>query len=289
MTISPEYVLARRVLLDFLEAMGDHCDSLILVGSQSLYFHIDHNDLEGFPLYTNDGDVILDTTLLSDDPRIEEALQQAGFTQHLVPGTNEIKPGSWHGIGGIPIDVMVTRSQSNRSKATARTPKIPPHHQFAARTVDGLEGALLDYTTKRIAAYESEDTRSFEIRVAGPTALLIAKLIKVQERYTQFTKTGKNRLQPKDSLDLYRLLSAVDTPMFVTGITAQLAAQSARPYCLLALEFLSQEGTHTDGAIIRQLEIATAQHMFAKACITLVNQLLADLESEGVWKHYRGS
>lgn len=285
MTISPEYVLARRVLLGFLEAMGAHRTSLILVGSQSLYFHVDHNDLDAFPLYTNDGDVILDTTLLSDDPRIEEALQQAGFTQHLVPGTGETKPGSWHGAGGIPIDVMVTRSQSNRSKAKARTPKIPPHHQSVARTVDGLEGALLDYSTKRIAAYEVEDIRSFEIRVAGPTALLIAKLIKIKERYNQFTKTGKNRLQPKDCLDLYRLLSAVDTPVFVTGISEQLAVESARPYCLLALEFLTQEGTHAEGAIIRQLEMATAQHLLSRACIALVNQLLKDLESEGVWKH----
>jgi len=36
---SPEYVVARRVLLDALEALGGHCDALILVGAQAVYLH----------------------------------------------------------------------------------------------------------------------------------------------------------------------------------------------------------------------------------------------------------
>ena len=36
---APEYVNARRVLLDALEALHDHLDNLILVGSQAVYVH----------------------------------------------------------------------------------------------------------------------------------------------------------------------------------------------------------------------------------------------------------
>ncbi|MHA6522880.1 hypothetical protein [Tessaracoccus sp. G1721] len=37
--VSPEYVAARRVLLDALEALTDHLPSLILVGAQAVYHH----------------------------------------------------------------------------------------------------------------------------------------------------------------------------------------------------------------------------------------------------------
>ncbi len=35
----PLYVLARRVLLDALEALGDQQDAVILVGAQAVYLH----------------------------------------------------------------------------------------------------------------------------------------------------------------------------------------------------------------------------------------------------------
>jgi len=36
---APEYVAARRILLDALDALHDHIDSLILVGAQAVYLH----------------------------------------------------------------------------------------------------------------------------------------------------------------------------------------------------------------------------------------------------------
>lgn len=51
------------------------------------------------------------------------------------------------------------------------------------------------------------DKRSFRVRVAGPGALLVAKLHKIGERSEDPT-----RLQDKDAHDLYRLLVAVQTP-----------------------------------------------------------------------------
>lgn len=35
----PEYVAARRVLLDALEALRDQLDAIVLVGAQAIYVH----------------------------------------------------------------------------------------------------------------------------------------------------------------------------------------------------------------------------------------------------------
>lgn len=37
--VAPEYIAARRVLLDALTALEDHLDNLILVGAQAVYHH----------------------------------------------------------------------------------------------------------------------------------------------------------------------------------------------------------------------------------------------------------
>lgn len=36
----PEYVEARRVLLDALEALGNHRKAVVLVGAQAIYHHV---------------------------------------------------------------------------------------------------------------------------------------------------------------------------------------------------------------------------------------------------------
>jgi len=75
----------------------------------------------------------------------------------------------------------------------------------------GLEGALIDKQAMIIESLESEDKRCFEIAVAGPTALLVAKLYKLGERQNDPT-----RLKAKDALDTYRLLQEIETEEFVT-------------------------------------------------------------------------
>ena len=42
---APEYVAARRVLLDALAALEDHLDNLVLVGAQAVYQHTGETDL----------------------------------------------------------------------------------------------------------------------------------------------------------------------------------------------------------------------------------------------------
>lgn len=90
----PNYVVARTVLLDALDALADHRDALIVVGAQAVYLRTE--PLEGYQDFTTDGDLALDPSLLRERPGLEAAMRQAGFrlkdenTGHPEPGIWEI-------------------------------------------------------------------------------------------------------------------------------------------------------------------------------------------------------
>ena len=73
------------------------------------------------------------------------------------------------------------------------------------------------------------DPREFQVSVAGPTALLVAKLHKIHDRFET-----PSRLDNKDAHDIYRLLRAVDTDVFVgvigrllsTAVSAQVTSEA---------------------------------------------------------------
>lgn len=85
MQIEKEYVAARRVLLDALEALEGHLDSLVLVGAQAVYLHTGESELN-VPLFTADAGIALNTKNLRDEPEIGDLLRSAGFKADLNPG-----------------------------------------------------------------------------------------------------------------------------------------------------------------------------------------------------------
>ncbi len=117
-----EYVAARTVLLDALEALRAHLPSIILVGAQAVYLHTGAGELVQPPM-TTDADLALDTANLADEPEITSSLVNAGFS----PGKG---PGSWLGKGNIAVDIMVVPWQSGTTKKTARAGRIPPHARY---------------------------------------------------------------------------------------------------------------------------------------------------------------
>ena len=81
-----------------------------------------------------------------------------------------------------------------------------PHGKRVARRAKGLEAALVDRKRMEIVSLERNDDRSVVMSVAGPAALLVAKVHKIAER------TGtSDRVRDKDALDVLRLLQATDT------------------------------------------------------------------------------
>ncbi len=56
MSLDPEYILARRVLLDALSALGPQREAVVLVGAQAIYLQVGEADL-AVPVMTTDGDL----------------------------------------------------------------------------------------------------------------------------------------------------------------------------------------------------------------------------------------
>lgn len=229
-----EYLAARTVLLDALEALDSHRPNIILVGAQAVYLHTGAGDLAQPPM-TTDADLALDASTLADEPEIASTLMKAGFS----PGRN---PGSWLGKRGIAVDIMVVPWQSGTIKKNARAGRIPPHAKNTARITAGLEPALVDYAPHLLTALETGDRRQVDLRVAGPAALLIAKVIKVEERLAD-ADTGKSaRLKEKDALDMFRLLQAVETEDLVQGIRRHFADNQAGEVTLRGLQAMETYG-----------------------------------------------
>jgi hypothetical protein len=69
-----------------------------------------------------------------------------------------------------------------------------------------LEAVLQDHEEIDIPALSEDDRRIYRAKVAGPAALLVAKLHKLGER-----QATPDRLIDKDAHDIYRLLVAIAT------------------------------------------------------------------------------
>ena len=190
----PEYVAARRVLLDALEALGGHRKSVVLVGAQAIYLHVGEGDLAVAP-YTTDGDLAIDPRELDDEPALAATLEAAGFEL-------TVRPGTWS-MTDVQIDLLVPAALGGSGRRGAR---LGAHGTEVARKATGLEAALVDHARVRLASLDAADPRSFDVSVAGVAALMISKLHKIAER-----KDAPARLQDKDGLDTLRLLRFAET------------------------------------------------------------------------------
>lgn len=199
----PVYVAARQALLDALEAIAPHLPAVVLVGAQAVYVHAGEAEIAVSP-YTTDGDLALDPNRLRPEPLLDVALHRAGFSlvENAV-GIWQVSVAVNKVMHDVTIDLLVPESLGGRGHRAAR---IPPHARLTARNVVGLEGALVDRDISTIGALDPEDGRKFELLVAGPAALIVAKLHKITDR-----KGDPDRSSDKDAFDVYRLLRVVPT------------------------------------------------------------------------------
>lgn len=196
-------VVARRVLLDALDALEDQRDAVTLVGAQAIYLRSVDVEL-GVAAYTSDADLGLDPALLQDVPLLEAAMGAAGFVLSEQPGSwlrGERVAGQ---IVNIAVDLLVAQSFSPGGESR-RSGRIPPHDPKAMRRVLGLEAAAVDFDLMEVKSLEQgADARTIEARVAGVAALLVAKAFKIHERLES------DRLTNKDAGDVVRLMKASD-------------------------------------------------------------------------------
>ena len=246
------YVLARRVLLDALDALGAHRDAVVLVGAQAVYLRVGEADM-AVAAFTSDGDLVIDPGRLAATPPIEATLRAAGF----LPQAGDAV-GSWvtqrKTAASIDIDVAIDLMvpQAVSTGPGRRSVQLPGHDPRVARRVRGLEGSLVDADVLSVVALEPGDARGFGLRVAGPAALLVAKLHKIQER------RGSVRLNDKDALDVLRLLRGTSTADMAGRCGAIAADVRSRDATRQALAWLRELFGQRRGEGVRMAQRAAA-------------------------------
>ena len=265
-------VSARSALLDALEALADQREALVLVGAQAIYLHTGAAPV-ALAEATKDTDLAVDPRALDDEPLLEEAMRRAGFHPNLT----EPQPGSWLSPRGIPVDLLVPAAVAG--EGGRRGARIPPHGRHATRRARGLEAAVVDHAPMNVTALDPDDTRSAEIEVAGPAALLVAKLHKLGER-----RDTPERLLDKDAHDIYRLLVGADTTM-LAAVFARLQrdelAGGVTDEAIIFLEQLFASGPDALGSMMagRAEELVGDSAVVSAAVATLAADLLAVLQN----------
>lgn len=130
-------VRSRAAMLDALEALGPHRDSVIVIGAHAIYIRQPQSSVALAPL-TKDSDLAIDPRSLGPDPRLEQAMHQAGFALDEA----SMQPGLWFRQDGSEVDLMVPEAFAGTSGR--RGARIPPHDRRATRRARGLEGVLVD-------------------------------------------------------------------------------------------------------------------------------------------------
>lgn len=222
-------VRARSALLDALDALDAHLASVVIIGAQAVYLRTASAPV-AVAEATKDSDIALDPRSLADDPLIEAAMNRGGFHRDLMAN----QPGAWLNADGIPVDLMVPERLAGPSRKESRGARIPPHDKHATRRARGLEAALVDNDTMTVAALAQDDRRTYDVRVAGTAALLVAKAHKVADR----AGGPSHRLVDKDAHDVYRILIATDTMMLAADIARLLADDLSGDSTAEAIKFI---------------------------------------------------
>ncbi len=223
----PITIRARRTLLDVLDLLGVHRRSVVLVGAQAIYLHIGESVLP-LALYTKDVDLAINPDGLAGEPKISLMLENSGFVN------DKDWPGNWSRSDGRErIDLIVP---ATRVKTGRRSAHLPTQGNKLANFAPGLEGALVDNEVKQVGALEQDDLRRFEIAVAGPAALLIAKGWKLGEREDK----GGERLLAKDALDVLFILREIEVPDLVEGLRRQLGDGTSHQSATRGLDYLER-------------------------------------------------
>lgn len=279
-TPEPEYVAARRVLLDALEALSEHRDALVLVGAQAVYLRTG-DLLPGYQPYTTDGELAVDPERLGPRPGLDEAMRAAGFRLR-GESTGAPEPGVWEARGGpdsggplVPVDLIVPeRVAPPGGRRAARLGGV--HGRRAARRASGLEAALVDATPIAVPALGDDRRAPITVAVAGVGALLVAKAHKIADRLGR-----PDRLNDKDAGDVYRLLAATP-PSAMTTVLRRLSdddrSRDATRAALAAVDalFATPRAPGVEMATRALAGVLPADTVRA-VCAAYVDRLLADL------------
>ena len=141
-----------------------------------------------------------------------------------------------------------------------------------------MEGALIDHSLMRLSALDTDDGREFEIRVAAPSALLVAKLHKLADRSHE---REAKRLKDKDALDVLRLLRAIPVEglaQCLRELGDSVLAGDVTHEAIAHLQALFGETTSAGTVmVVRATERLEDPGVMAASCVALADDLVRAL------------
>jgi hypothetical protein len=202
---------SRRAIINVVEVLAAHAESLTLVGAHAVLLRTMDLDVPRMP--TGDGDLGVTPGLVGEVPSIETLLADAGYENRTTA-----RPGLW---GREPydepdgtrsyrekIDLLAPHGLSGMgSRGKRSVPALQSAHgKLAVGNALGLE--LAAFNRSRLTITDFTDPRlSAKIFVAEIPALILAKGSKVGERLRE---PRKGPVRDKDLGDLWRLMAVAD-------------------------------------------------------------------------------
>jgi hypothetical protein len=202
---------SRRAIINVVDVLAAHAESLTLVGAHAVLLRTMDLDVPRMP--TGDGDLGVTPGLVGDLPSIEDLLAEAGYEHRTTA-----RPGLW---GRAPydeadgtrsfrekIDLLAPHGLSGTASRSKRgVPALQPAHgKLAVGNALGLELAAFNRSSMTITDF-ADPRLSAEIHVADIPALILAKGSKVGERLRE---PRKGEVRDKDFGDLWRLMAVAD-------------------------------------------------------------------------------
>ncbi len=133
----------------------------------------------------------------------------------------------------------------------------------------------MDNSPRLLTALNHDDMRQFDLKVAGPAALLIAKAIKVEERLEDADRGNSARLKEKDALDMFRLLQAVETSDVIDGIRLHFADDQASEVTRRGLAAMRKYGVEARSPFpVLAAQAAVGNATVAPSFVALTTDLL---------------
>jgi hypothetical protein len=202
---------SRRAIINVVEVLAAHAESLTLVGAHAVLLRTMDLDVPRMP--TGDGDLGVTPGLVGALPSIETLLAEAGYEHRTTA-----RPGLWgreayeepDGTRSFheKIDLLAPHGLSGTASRTKRSvPALQGSHgKLAVGNAFGLE--LAAFNRSHLTITDFADPRlSAEIFVAEIPALVLAKGSKVGERLRE---PRKGPVRDKDLGDLWRLMAVAD-------------------------------------------------------------------------------
>ena len=166
-----------------------------------------------------------------------------------------------------------------------RSADLGLHGTEVARRAVGLEAALVDNERRAIAALDPADARVFDVLVAGPAALLVAKAHKIRERLDEL-QAGDGRARSRRMhwiVSDYCKSRARRISCVVSGCLTVMSGRGTSPrrHWATCGTFSRRLGPTDRGLLAQSVAGIADEDVVVAAAVALIDELLETYNAHG--------